>query len=273
MNVGPDTRRNRFRAPRMMFWVGFAVRVLCIVIAHTYRVRVRDDHWEFGYEAGRLARNLVTGHGYSSPFNGPSGPSAWLPPLFPLIMAGAFKLFGVYSQLAVFAVMVVDSVFSALIAPAVYEIGARCFDAYGLARRASTKAAPVALWAGWLWALYPAAIQYAIHWLWEMSLSTCLMTWGLVLALRLRRVGEEETGNREQGTGRARWGLWVGFGLLWGCVALSNATLMICLPFALGWILWPRVFGDRVGLGASNGWGGVELRAGGCGDDAVDRAQ
>jgi hypothetical protein len=244
-----------FRAPWALFWAGFVVRVLCVLIGHTYHVRVRDDHWEFGYEAGRLARSLVTGHGYSNPFNGVSGPSAWLPPLFPLIMAAAFKVFGVYSRASVIAVMVVDSVFSALISPAVWEMGARCFDAGGFGRRkAAVGAMPVAAWSGWLWALYPAAIQYAIHWLWEMSLSTCLLAWALVVALRLRRVGEdtaEDSGPRPQGPGseRAEWRLWIGFGLLWGLEALSNATLLIALPAVLAWVLWPRVFRGQRGLG------------------------
>lgn len=239
VSMQTQTVQRWWERPRNIFWAAFAVRVLCIGIGHTYHVRVRDDHWEFGYEAGRLARSLVTGHGYADPFNGPSGPSAWLPPLFPLIMAAAFKLFGVYTQKAVFAVMVVDSAFSALIAPAVYEIGARCFDAFGFGRRASTKAAPVALWAGWLWALYPAAIQYAIHWLWEMSLSTCLLTWAIVLALRLRRVGEETRPEP-----RREWLLWTPLGLLFGLIALSNATLLICFPPVLVWVIWSKGAGD-----------------------------
>ena len=65
------------------------------------------------------------------------------------------------------------------------------------------EAAPVALWSGWLWALYPAALQYAVHWIWEMSLSTCMFTWAIVLALRLRGRGKEERdGTGQLGGGR-----------------------------------------------------------------------
>ena len=131
-----------FRAPRSLFWVGFALRVACIAIGHTYRVRLINNHFDFGFEAGRIAQSLVQGHGYANPFNGVSGPTAWLPPIYPLLLALAFKLFGVYTNAAAFFVLTVDSLFSALIAPAVYEIAARCFDAYGIARRASTRLAP-----------------------------------------------------------------------------------------------------------------------------------
>ena len=211
------------------------LRVACIVIGHTYRVRVIGDHFDFGFEGGRIARSLVEGHGYANPFNGVSGPTAWIPPLYPLLLALSFKLFGVYTNAAAFFVMTVDSLFSALIAPAVYEIAARCFDANGIARRASTKVAPVALWAGWLWALYPAALQFAVHWLWDTSLSAFLFAWTVVLALRLRGTGEEER------DGEAQWGRWAAFGALWGLVALSNASILIGLPAMGLWVIWPKL--------------------------------
>jgi len=230
----PSNRRLSFRAPWVIFWTGFALRIACILIGHTYRIRTFGDHFDYGFEAGRIARSLVQGHGYGNPFNGFSGPTAWLPPLYPLLMALSFKLFGVYTNGAAIFLMICDSLFSAAIAPAVYEIAARCFDAQGIGRRASAKAAPVALWSAWLWAVYPAALQYAIHWLWEMSLTTCFFSWALVVALRLRRIGEQE-GELEND-----FKLWTVFGLLWGLIALSNASLLLCLPASILWILWPR---------------------------------
>ncbi|MFC6645685.1 glycosyltransferase family 39 protein [Granulicella cerasi] len=232
-----------YERPRNLFWIGFVVRVLCIVIAHSYKVRVRDDHWEFGYEAGRIARNVVEGRGYSSPFNGWTGPTAWLPPIYPLMMAACFKLFGVYTNMSVFAIMVLDSLFSAATIPAVYEIAQRCFDARGFARRSSTMIAPVAVWSAWIWALHPEVIQYPMHWIWEMSLSTCLIAWAFVYALRLRRVGENEQPNNSIA-------MWLIYGLFWGLLALSNTTLMITWAGVTGWILWPQKTNVRALLGA-----------------------
>lgn len=228
----------RFRAPRTIFWAAFALRLACILIGHTYRIKSGDANFYFGFEAGRIARSLVEGHGYGNPFNGVSGPSAWLPPLFPLLVALAFKLFGVYTRGAAFFILACNSLFSAAIAPAIYEIAARCFDANGIARRASKHAEPVALWSAWVWAVYPAALQYAIHWIWEMSLSTCLFTWALVLALRLRGTGESSDNLQRP---RANIFLWCGFGLLWGLTALANATLVLILPASIVWILWPSL--------------------------------
>lgn len=234
----PPPQRPRFRAPRSIFWVAFLLRVACIVIGHTYRVKLGADNFYFGFEAGRIARSLVQGHGYGNPFNGLSGPTAWLPPLFPLLIALAFKLFGIYTRWAAFFILACNSLFSAAVAPAVYEIAARCFDASGLAQRAAKYGEPVALWSAWLWAAYPAALQYAIHWIWEMSLSTCLFTWAIVFALRLRGTGEA---TETQSHRRSALWQWAAFGLLWGLTALSNTTLLLVFPASVAWVLWPML--------------------------------
>ncbi len=231
----PIRPRLRFRAPPGIFWTAFLLRAVVILVGHTYRIRPDDNHFNFGFEAGRIAQSLVTGHGYGNPFNGLSGPTAWLGPLYPLLMAFAFHLFGVYTNGAAIFLLLCNSLFSALVAPAVYEIAARCIDAYGFAQRRSGLLSPVATWAAWLWALYPAFLQYAVHWIWEMSLSTCLFTWALVIALRLRRVGEQASAPRRS------WALWLLFGALWGEVALSNPSLLPIFPVTMLWIVWPHL--------------------------------
>jgi hypothetical protein len=282
-------RASRFRAPWVIFWVGFALRVVVILVGHTYRIRAEQGNFDFGFEAGRIARSLATGHGYANPFNGMSGPTAWLPPLYPLLMGAAFKVFGVYTRGAALALMVVDSAFSAAIAPAVYEIAARCFDARGIARRSATYGAPVAVWSAWLWAVYPAALQYAVHWVWEMSITACLFAWAIVVALKLRGVGESVAvegvhtpgakariskevmpeaeasgylsgaGPEKAVHGNARSGDELSsldpgpwalnpllFGVLWGLIALTNASLLLCLPAMMVWIVWPELRGWRL---------------------------
>ena len=177
-----DTADERgLRAPWRLFWVAFIVRLLYMTLAHTYRVRLGTDHFQFGWEAGRIGRSLATGYGYSNPFAieslGHTGPTAWLPPVYPLLIASVFKVFGVYTAASAWVLLAINCAFSAATALATWEIAARCFN-----RR-------VAVWSGWLWALHPAAMQYATRWLWEMSISTALFTWVIVLALRMRGVG------------------------------------------------------------------------------------
>jgi 4-amino-4-deoxy-L-arabinose transferase-like glycosyltransferase len=204
-----------------IFWTALVVRVLYMTLAHTWRIRTYEDHFDFGWEMARIARSLVTGHGYADPFiTGHTGPTAWLPPAYTLIIANAFKLFGVYTPLSAWVLLTINSIFSAATVPAIYEIAQRCFN-----RR-------VAVWSAWIWTLYPAAMQYAVRWVWEMSLTTLLFAWVLAIALRTRRVGEPAIAN-PQTTRR-----WLLFGLLWGLIALSNPSLLLFLPVCGLWMLF-----------------------------------
>src|SRR5438045_8798287 len=74
--------------------VAFVLRLAVITIGHTYRITPRRDHFQFGWEMGRLARSIAMGHGFNSPTDLDSGPSAWTAPIYPYILACAFNLFG-----------------------------------------------------------------------------------------------------------------------------------------------------------------------------------
>ena len=215
-----------FKTTSTVFWVAFAVRVLYMTLAHTYHLRTGQDHFEFGYEMGRVAQALATGYGYADPFIGHTGPTTWVPPLYPLLLAGVFKVFGVYSLRSAWVILAINSFFSALTTLTTYEIAARCFN-----RR-------VAVWAAWIWALYPAAMQYAVRWVWDMTVSTWLLSLILVVALRMRRIGEmpAEQDPRSIDDGRTLR-RWVIFGFLWGVLALSNPSLLLFLPACGLWVL------------------------------------
>jgi hypothetical protein len=62
-----------------------------------------------------------------------------------------------------------------------------------------------------------------------MSLTLLLFQLALVVAFRMRRLGGDPIG---MSTRR-----WLFFGLLWGLIALSNASLLLFLPFCGLWIL------------------------------------
>jgi len=244
--------RSEVNEPRLLhriFWVGFLIRVLYMTLAHTYRFRLILDHFEFGWEMGRIARALATGYGFAEPFNGHSGPTAWCPPLYPLLLAAVFKLFGVYTLKSGWVILTVNSIFSAATAVAIYEIAWRCFGrtAQGL---------KVALWSAWLWALYPAAMQYAVKWVWDMALTAFLFAWVIVLALRIRGVGDSTSSPQPTTSNRQPTTYWLLFGLLWGLIALCNSSLLTFLPACGLWIVWPALRG----LGAPS-----KLRLGGIG--------
>ena len=227
-------------APWAIFWIALFVRIAYMTFAHTWRVRPYGDHFQFGWEMARIARALVTGYGYADTFGGHTGPTAWVTPAYPLLIAGVFKLFGVYTALSAWVLLAINCVLNAAMVRTTWEIAARSFGP------------DVARWSAWIWALYPAAMQYAVKWIWEMTLTAFLFSCVLVLALRMRGVGEE-VGSRAAGQTMGRWAL---FGLLWGLIALSNPEVCIVLPVMGLWILkgagsaWPRML-SRAALAAA----------------------
>jgi hypothetical protein len=233
------------RIPWRMFWVGFIVRVLYMTLAHTYKFRTFQEHFEFGWEMGRIARALATGRGFANPFNGNSGPTAWTPPLYPLMLGAIFKLFGVYSLKSSWIILTLNSIFSAATAPAIYEISWRCF---GRTPGKDPDGPKIALWSGWLWALYPAAMQYAVRWVWDMALTAFLYSWTLVLALRVRHIGDAPHDPATRTLRPAT--LWALFGILWGLIALSNSSLLTFLPACGLWMVWD-ILRTRRGLASA----------------------
>jgi hypothetical protein len=220
-----EAGRSLFDSTTLAFWAAFLVRVAYLTIAHTYRIRPYPNHFEYGWEMGRIARALATGRGYADPFIGHTGPTAWVTPLYPLLIAFVFKLTGVYSVASAWILLTLNSLFSALTVFPIAAIARRFFAACGSARAAS-----IERWAVWLWALYPAAMQYAVRWVWETSLSTLLFTCAVALALRMRQRPPDQPA-------RAVMRDWVLFGLIWGAIALANPSLVLFLPFAGIWIL------------------------------------
>src|ERR1700683_478318 len=100
----------------------------------------------FLFESGNIAHSLATGHGFGSPFRVDTGPTAWMTPLFPMLLAGIFRVFGSYSLHAWFAVVLFNIFFCAAACVPIYFVG--------------NKIGGPALGAGaaWLWAIFPNAI-------------------------------------------------------------------------------------------------------------------
>jgi len=195
------------------FWmvmVAFVLRIGWILVAHTYKFKTIDDNFSFGFEMGRIGRSIASGHGFGNPFDGVTGPTAWEPPLYPYLIAGIFKLFGIYTPVSALILLGINCAFSALTCIPISLIAKRCFSDR------------VAVWSSWLWAVLPPVMFWCTRWVWETSLAALLLAVIFWFALTL----EERDG----------WGPWLWFGLLWGISALTNTSLLAFLP-ASG--LWP----------------------------------
>ena len=193
--------------------IALFLRLAVITIGHTYRITPRRDHFQYGWEMGRLARSIAEGHGFSSPTDLPTGPSAWAPPLYPYILAEVFRLFGVYSALSAWIILAFNSLFAALTCLTLYRIAERIYG-IGVARATA-----------WTWAVFPYAIYWPVRVVWETSLTTFLLSLALLVTLRM---ADEPP--------RVR--MWILFGVLWGVIALTNTAVVSMLPFCLLWLLY-----------------------------------
>lgn len=211
-HASPSRLRSFLQSPWAMVLIAFAARLLWILIAHTYRIRTNEHNFGFGFETGRIAYSLAHGMGFSSPFGGDTGPSAWTAPIYPWIVSIAFRIFGSYSAASAFAMLTFNSIFGALTCWTIYRTALRIFGR------------TVAIWSGWVWALYPDAIFWSVRWIWETSLSAFLLS--LLFMLTVEMEGDERTSS------------WIGYGLLWGIAALNNPSALGFLPFAGSWLVY-----------------------------------
>src|ERR1700690_4284378 len=108
---------HRPNIPRSLLWIvliSLVLQVATIGVFRQYRTRSGEDHFGFGWEMGRIGRSIALGQGFSSPYEGHTGPTAWEPPLYPFLIAGVFKVFGIYTVASALVLLSVNSLFSAL---------------------------------------------------------------------------------------------------------------------------------------------------------------
>ena len=231
----PTVSRRQITSHSIIWMVvaGLAVRVLYILLAHSYRFRTNDENFSFGWEVGRIAFSIANGRGFSSPFGGDTGPSAWTAPLYPYVVAWAFRLFGIYTHAAAIALLIFNSVCGAL----------TCWPIVRIARRVFNER--VAFWSGWIWALFPYIVYWAVRWVWDTSLTALLLTLAFMLTLEME--------------GDRRLTSWFGYGVLWGVVGLTNPACLSFLPFSGLWLAY-QLYRRRLGflapavLGAAVFW-------------------
>jgi len=118
-------RRSWRQSLLIIFLVALLLRLAVITIGHTYRITPRRDHFQFGWEMGRIARSIALGQGFSSPTDLSTGPSAWAPPVYPYVLAGIFRVFGIYSNASAWMILAFNSLFSALTCITLYRLAER----------------------------------------------------------------------------------------------------------------------------------------------------
>lgn len=198
---------------KTLLWIVVGTLVLRVVLLFVLGGHQIEDDWRFGYETGRVARAVAEGEGFSSPFREPSGPTAWLAPAYPALLALIFLTLGTYSTGSAVAILVINCIFGALTCAAVYLLAREVFD-----RATATVSAIV-------FALYPPSIWHSINSIWDTSLLALLV---VLLIYGLYRMPED-----------SRRITLIAYGIALGLAVWVNPVVLSILP-VIWWRLWAR---------------------------------
>lgn len=185
---------------------------------------VFTENWSFGYEMGEIAASLASGDGFSWPewSSHPQGPTAWMPPVYPMVMALAFKTFGIYSEKAAISLFIFQTLISLLTCFLLYHIGKRVFNSQ------------VGLLTAFLFAVYPPAIHFSVQQIWSTLLFACCLS---LLILSLLEVRARPNVSKSFGTG-----------LLAGFTALVDPIVVVSYPLIAIW-LYVTLARNRIAMG------------------------
>ncbi len=190
--------------------VAFLLRMAWFWSAQSHALVPITTNPAFGYETGRIARSIAEGRGFSSPLSVESGPTAWLTPIYPYLLAGVFKIFGTYTFLSWLIAATLNMLFSALTCYPIFYVGKRLG---GLG---------VGFLSAWLWVFFPPAFYIPAEWVWDTSLSALMAA--LILWATLAIPESQRARN------------WIGYGLLWGMGLMINAAILSLAPFLFLWM-------------------------------------
>ena len=197
---------NSIRTQRWaIFFVGFLLRFGFVLWRKTY-VQLPGRPYPFALEISSIAAHLARGLGFSSPFLIDTGPTAWVAPVYPILVAAVFKIFGVYSNRSALVILGLQCIMAAATGIAIYALGRRTFGE------------KIGIWAAWIWTVSPIFFRWPTSWIWDFAASGLLLTTTLVLTLDVAEKGERQ--------------LWLQLGGLWGLTALTNPALLSILPFS-----------------------------------------
>lgn len=192
----------------LIFLVGFSVRLALMLAFQTYSFPAVRNHYFFGFETGSIAGSIATGEGFSSPFGLPSGPTAWIAPIYPSLVALVFRIFGLFSDASAIAILTINSLASAFTAVFIYLIARETFD------ESSGK------WAAWIWAVVPFFARWPVTWVWETAFAALFLSALFWVTMRLDAHSTKA---------------WFGLGVLWGATALTSPSTLAFLPISIAY--------------------------------------
>jgi 4-amino-4-deoxy-L-arabinose transferase-like glycosyltransferase len=206
---------------RIVSIVSAALILRLAVVGFTAKTHTADWFFAQATELARLGESLHAGLGLSSPFGGSTGPSAFLSPGYPAIVAAVFAAFHPYSFASALVLMLLQAIFGAATVLVLMLLTMRIFGV------------TAANLAGAIWALSPPAI-FLPTLFWETSLSVLLATTIAALALYLADHSESLT--------------WTALGVTSAAALTVNPALLPIVVCCIGW----TVIRKRAQLGSAS---------------------
>ena len=191
----------------------YGAALLMRLLAMWTNVTSHPHTWFFSHpwEMGLLASSLLHHQGYSSPFGVPTGPTAFIAPGYPTIIAGIFAIFGIATFASALVIIGMHIMLALLTIWIVMHLAGSLFG-----RNA-------AIVAGTFWALSPP-LWFIPAIFWETSFSAAFIVGAVALALYLRD--------------RITVNTWIGFGAVCALMSLINPALLFSLLAIIGWLAW-----------------------------------
>lgn len=169
--------------------------------------------WLFSHpwEMGLLANSLLHGQGYSSPFGGSTGPTAFIAPGYPTLVAGIFAVFGSFTLASAVVIVSLNILVSLATIWLMIGLAVEFLD---------TRTAAIA---GLVWAM-SLPLWWVPEIFWESSFSEFFLIAIVALALRYRRAPTPFH--------------WIVLGVCCAIVSLINPALLFCMLAIMGWLAW-----------------------------------
>ena len=194
------TRKQAVKHTWLILGLALALRVLAIFFV----LRHHAHGWFFarGTEMSFMAKAILEGHGLSSPFGVETGPTAMFAPLYPILEALVFRVSGSYTTSSAVMLMAIHVVANLVTLWWVMSISRRYFGER------------VAVVSGLIWAA-SLPLWFVPTILWDTSITICLLTGLVALALRVQRK-------------HGRWS-WIALGAFCALTALFNPALTLTI--------------------------------------------
>lgn len=237
-NQAPGDRPSTFVAGAVNF--RHAAFILLLAIAcNTILTAALPTRTRYGAEAGRIAASIAQRGEFSSPFAQlATGPSAWIPPAYPYVLAGIFRIFGVFTLASYRTAIGFNVIVHAISCVLLYKVAGRvfghlvgCFSGYAFA------SFPLLFYPLVLVHLMPGNAVVGARGLFILpnNIWYNYLTELAILVLILYTLDSPH---------------WSVYGIAWGAGALINPGLLALVPAFVAYLLTRRKSRQYLGLAA-----------------------